>query len=90
MTEYIIHYTNTDSDSADMITGISASSTSSNVIGLTDGDTYTISVEATSDHLSGESEEMTIALGIGQPHHDYNDLLCFLLSQSHLQTLQKV
>ena len=31
--------------------------------GLTSGSTYTISVEATSQHLSGESEEMTISLG---------------------------
>ena len=31
--------------------------------GLTSGATYTISVEATSQHLSGESEEMTISLG---------------------------
>ena len=91
MTEYIIHYNNTDSSgSADMITGILASSTSTNVIGLTDGDTYNISVEATSDHLSGESDEMTITLGISQPHLDYNYLLCFLLSQGHLQLLQKV
>ena len=91
MTGYIIHYTNTDSSgSADMITGISASSTSTNIPGLTDGDTYTISVEATSEHLSGESGTMTITLGISQPHHNYNYLLCFPLSQSHLQTLQKV
>ena len=30
--------------------------------GLTSGATYTISVESTSQHLSGESEEMTISL----------------------------
>ena len=31
--------------------------------GLTSGAIYTISVEATSQHLSGESEEMTVSLG---------------------------
>ena len=89
MTGYIIHYTDS-SGSDDVITGISETSTRADITGLSDGDTYTISVEATSIHLSGESDEMTITLGISQPHLDYNYLLCFLLSQSHLQTLQKV
>ena len=90
MTDYIIHYTDSN-DSDDMITGISAGSTSADITGLTDGDTYTISIEARSEHLSGESGTMTITLGIGLPHHDYIIyLLCFLLSQSHLQLLQKV
>ena len=40
----------------------SSSSTSIDITGLTSGATYTISVEATSQHLSGESEEMTIEL----------------------------
>ena len=39
-----------------------SSSTSHDITGLTIGATYTISVEATSQHLSGKSEEMTISL----------------------------
>ena len=62
MTGYIIHYTDS-SDSADMITGISAGSTSTDITGLTGGETYTISVEARSRHLSGESGKRTITLG---------------------------
>ena len=41
---------------------VSSSFTSTDITGLTNGATYTISVEATSKHLSGESEEMTITL----------------------------
>ena len=62
MTGYIIHYTDS-SDSADMITGISAGSTTTDITGLTGGETYTISVEARSGHLSGESGKRTITLG---------------------------
>ena len=80
VTGYIIHYTNTDSSgSDDMIAGISAGSTSTDIIGLTDGDTYTISVEATSEHLSGESEEMiakrgrlTLLCDNGSHYHIYS------------------
>ena len=45
-----------------MMRTVSSSSTSYDITGLTNGLTYTISVEATSDHLSGESEQMTITL----------------------------
>ena len=59
MTGYIIHYTGS---SGSAVTGAAgASSTSTDItVPFTDGETYTISVEATSIHLSGESEEMTI------------------------------
>ena len=64
VTGYIVHYktnssvgTNTSCSSTK-----SSSSTSTDITGLTSGAIYTISVEATSQHLSGESEEMTIAL----------------------------
>ena len=60
MTGYTIHYTESGG------TGTAgAGSTSTDITGLTDGETYTISVEARSEHLSGESEEMTTTLGIG-------------------------
>ena len=52
---YIVHY-------SDMMRTVSSSSTSYDITGLTSGPTYTISVEATSQHLSGESEEMNITL----------------------------
>ena len=59
VTGYIIHYTGS---SGSAVTGAAgASSTSTDItVPSTDGETYTISVEATSIHLSGESEEMTI------------------------------
>ena len=57
MTGYVVHY-RTDSS-----VGIkSSASTSTDITGLASGATYTISVEATSQHLSGESEKMTIEL----------------------------
>ena len=59
MTGYVVHYR----------TGISvgtkaesSSSTSTDITGLTSGAIYFISVEAISQHFSGESEEMTISL----------------------------
>ena len=68
MTGYIIHYTG-GSGSTGTVTA-SASSTSVDITGLTDGDTYTISVEANSVHMSGESETMTITLGRSH-YYDY-------------------
>ena len=50
------------------------SSTTTEITGLTDGLSYTISVEATSQHLSGESEEMTIKLCKPAPCVCGNDL----------------
>ena len=58
-TGYIVHYSD---GTTNKTKGISASSTSTDIIGLTIGATYTISVEATSQHLSGESETMIILL----------------------------
>ena len=61
MTGYVVHYS---SDSTtDRMKSVAASSTSTDITGLTSGLTYTISVEATSQHLSGESEERTITVG---------------------------
>ena len=59
VTSYVVHYRNT--------TSVRTKSAPTTFIftfltGLTSGATYTISVEATSQHLSGESEEMTISL----------------------------
>ena len=59
MTGYVVHYKNTTSVRTK---SVPSSSTSTFLTGLTSGATYTISVEATSQHLSGESKEMTITL----------------------------
>ena len=59
MTSYIVHYSDGDSN---MMRTVSPPSTTTDITGLTGGTTYTISVEATSQHLSGESQGMTITL----------------------------
>ena len=60
MTSYLVHYNDGDTDRTE---SVAASSTSSDITPLTIGLTYTISVEATSQHLSGESDEWTITMG---------------------------
>ena len=62
---YIVHY---NDGGPDMMRTVSPSSTSYDITGLTNGATYTISVEATSQQLSGESEEMTITLRMFELH----------------------
>ena len=59
MTGYVVHYIGGGSIGTETV---SPSSTSTDITGLTSGATYTISVEATSQHLSGESGVMTITL----------------------------
>ena len=59
MINYIVRY---NDGGADSIRTLSSSSTGYDITGLTNGRTYTISVEATSIHLSGESQGMTITL----------------------------
>ena len=59
MTGYVVHYRTGTSVRTEVE---HVSSTSTDITGLTNGATYTISVEATSQQLSGESEEMTITL----------------------------
>ena len=53
MTGYIVHYSDGDTDRNE---SVHASSTSSLITGLTINITYYFSVEATSEHLSGESD----------------------------------
>ena len=53
MTDYVVHYSDGDTDRTE---SVPASSTSSLITGLTINITYTFSVEATSEHLSGESK----------------------------------
>ena len=59
VTSYAVHYRTTTSFRTKIV---SSSFTTTFLTGLTIGTIYTISVEATSQHLSGESEEMTITL----------------------------
>ena len=57
VTGYVVHYIGGNKMRTEP-----SSSTSTDITGLTNGYTYAISVEATSQHLSGESERMTITL----------------------------
>ena len=59
VTGYVVHYMNGGSVGTETV---SSSSTSTDITDLSRGTAYTISVEATSQHLSGESEEMTVTL----------------------------
>ena len=59
MTGYIVHYSD---GGTDMMRTVLSSSTSYDITGLTDGSTYTISVEATSQHLSGVSQIITLRM----------------------------
>ena len=61
MTGYTVHYSSNGVTNS--VSGLSSTSTSHDITGLTGGRTYSISVEATTLHLSGESETMTIVLG---------------------------
>ena len=58
MTGYVVHYSDGDTDRNE---SVPASSTSSLITGLTINITYTISVEATSEHFSGESGSCIIS-----------------------------
>ena len=74
MTGYVVHYIGGGSVGTETVP---PSSTSTDITGLS-GPTYAISVEATSQHLSGESEEMSISLSelylyiyYGLPFHSF-------------------
>ena len=57
---YVVHYTGGDDVGS---VAVSSSSTSTDISGLTnDGRTYTITVEALSEHVSGESTAANIVL----------------------------
>ena len=58
MTGYVVHYSDGDTDRTE---SVHASSTSSLITGLSIYTTYTISVEATSEHLSGVSGSCIIS-----------------------------
>ena len=58
MTGYTVHYSR--NDVTDSISGLPSSATSHEITGLTNCGTYSISVEATSVQLSGESDPLTL------------------------------
>ena len=59
VTGYVVHYSDGSTDVGSM--SAAASSTSADITGLvSDGRTYSISVEATSEQLSGESDTVDI------------------------------
>ena len=60
VTGYVVHYKSATSVKTRFVF---QNLTSTLLMSLTGGVTYTISVEATSQHLSGESETMNITLG---------------------------
>ena len=59
MTGYVVHYSHGDNH---INRTVAASSTSSNIANLDRNTSYQFSVEATSEHLSGESNNCTITL----------------------------
>ena len=60
VTGYNIHYSSNGVTNS--ISGLPSTSTSHEITGLTNGRIYSISVETTSEHLSGESNPMTIVV----------------------------
>ena len=61
VTGYTVHYSS-NNGGTNSISGLPSTSTSHEITGLTNGRTYSISVEATSEQLSGESAVNTITL----------------------------
>ena len=61
MTGYVVHYSD---GVTNMTHSVPASSTTLQITNITSCINYTFSVEATSQHLSGESDTFGIILGI--------------------------
>ena len=61
MTGYVVHYSDGDTNGTESVY-VAASSTSYNITNLTSGLTYTFSIEATSEHLSGVSDDKTVTI----------------------------
>ena len=60
VTGYVVHYSSNGVTNS--LSGLPSSAISHEITGLTNGRAYSISVEATSEHLSGESETVIIVL----------------------------
>ena len=67
VTSYIIHY-NVIGGGPETTGPLCSLLTRYDIEGLTKGAPYNVSVEATSKHLSGESEKMIISLRMFKPH----------------------
>ena len=79
VTGYVVHYSDSGTERSKNVT---ASGTSSDITNLTDGPTYMITVEVTSKHLSGESDDKTITLSKTTFFCPYSRLVCVLLHRS--------
>ena len=61
VTGYVVHYSAGDTNGTESVY-VAAFSTSYNITNLTSGLTYTFSLEATSEHLSGVSDDKTVTI----------------------------
>ena len=69
-TGYIISYTNDDDSHSDSVTVSGGSTDMETLTGLQNGDTYTISIVATSDTgLPSESVPADMSVGLRESHH---------------------
>ena len=71
---YTIHYTDTDGSIGTESTNVD--STSVDITGLSDlndNEMYTVTVEARSEHLSGESKTMIFTPGKSIPHYIHHN-----------------
>ena len=59
MTGYVVHYSS-NNGVTNSVSGLPSSATSHDITGLINCGTYFISVEATSEQLSGESDPLTL------------------------------
>ena len=71
MIDYTIHYTDNDGNIGTETAN--AGSTSDN-IAINDNVMYTVTVEARSEHLSGESEPMVYEPGKSIPHYIHHNI----------------
>ena len=87
MTGYVVHYT------TGTFVGTkneSSSSTSTDITDLISAATYTISVEATSQHLSGESEEKTLTLCEYDINLVESSAIAFICTHTYIHTLTNI
>ena len=92
VTGYVVHYSD---GTTDRMKSVAASSTSTDISSLSSGRTYTISVEATSSQLSGESEVVTIAVGecileMCKMFVQYDDFYGVTMLSVHLYLIQEL
>ena len=85
MTGYVVHYSS-NNDVTNSISGLPSSATSRDITDLTNCGTHSISVEATSEQLSGESETMTVCEYCIQTLILYTYILLHIKQHPHVHT----